>query len=292
MPHERCSEVFRNPCALTLSNEPLTGGVEDGPMQLWMSLPEFCIALHNPVYTEVRKQPALPWKSGIGMVSLTSVSPSQAALLSSEFGVFGLGIDGKWAVDHGAHRVRYVERRQGEYQKVLEYLKAIAPTEIKGRNIADLLQDPKSAFLTRKTLEGSMVEVPFLEQHRKYFEHISVLRYWEYSDFCYEQEWRVVNAKPYAFMGKYSLSVQKKIILSCLSNPNIRANFEGVMMFKEYFEDVKKEGGIALGAGDALTLFAPTHVITTIVLPDYEKQFHHDLDEISFPRELRCSVGR
>ena len=221
-----------------------------------------------------------------GMVSLTLVSPSQAAPLRGDFGEFGLGIDGNWAVDHGAHRVRYVERRRGEYQEVLESLKAIAPTEIKGRSIKDLLQDPKSAFLTRKTLEGGMVEVLFLEQHRKYFEYISALRYWEYSDFCHEQEWRVVNAKPYAFMGKYSLAVQKKIILSCLSNPNIKSNFEGVMRFEA------DEGGIALGAGDALTLFAPRHVITTVVLPDYEKQLHHDLDEILFPRELRCSVGR
>ena len=50
MPHERCSEVLRNPCALTLGDEPLAGAVEHGPMQLWMSLPEFCIPLHNPVH--------------------------------------------------------------------------------------------------------------------------------------------------------------------------------------------------------------------------------------------------
>jgi hypothetical protein len=40
MPDQSCSEVLRNPGALTLSDEPLTGGVEQGSMQLWMSLPD------------------------------------------------------------------------------------------------------------------------------------------------------------------------------------------------------------------------------------------------------------
>jgi hypothetical protein len=30
MPHKACGEVFRNPCALTLGDEPLTGG-KSGP---------------------------------------------------------------------------------------------------------------------------------------------------------------------------------------------------------------------------------------------------------------------
>ena len=30
MPDEGCSEVLRNPCALTLGDEPLAGGVEHG----------------------------------------------------------------------------------------------------------------------------------------------------------------------------------------------------------------------------------------------------------------------
>ena len=47
MPHEGCSEVLRDPCALTLGDEPLTGGVEHGAVQFWMSLPEFCVPLHN-----------------------------------------------------------------------------------------------------------------------------------------------------------------------------------------------------------------------------------------------------
>ncbi len=58
MPDQGCSEVFRNPCALTLRDEPLTSAVENGPVQLWMSLPEFCIPLHHPVDTEVGEQPA------------------------------------------------------------------------------------------------------------------------------------------------------------------------------------------------------------------------------------------
>ena len=51
MPHERCGEVFRNPCALTLGDEPLSGGVEHGAAELWMFSPELCVALHNPVDT-------------------------------------------------------------------------------------------------------------------------------------------------------------------------------------------------------------------------------------------------
>ena len=65
MPHERCCEVLRNPCALTLSDEPLTSAVEHGPMQLWMPLPQLCIPLHDLVHAEVREQSARRWQSSI-----------------------------------------------------------------------------------------------------------------------------------------------------------------------------------------------------------------------------------
>ena len=65
MPHESCSEVLRNPCALTLRDEPLTGRVEHGAVQFWMSLPEFCVPLHNLVHCEVWEQPTRRWKRGI-----------------------------------------------------------------------------------------------------------------------------------------------------------------------------------------------------------------------------------
>ena len=58
MAHERRSEVLRNPCALTLCDEPLAGGVEHGASEFWMSLPEFCIPLHDLVHGQTWKQPA------------------------------------------------------------------------------------------------------------------------------------------------------------------------------------------------------------------------------------------
>ena len=53
MPHEGCSEVLRNPCALTLSDEPLTSAVEDGAVQLRMEAAEVSIALHHLVDSEI-----------------------------------------------------------------------------------------------------------------------------------------------------------------------------------------------------------------------------------------------
>ena len=47
MPDQGGSEVLGDPCALTLGDEPLAGGVEHGPVQLWMYLPKFCIPLHH-----------------------------------------------------------------------------------------------------------------------------------------------------------------------------------------------------------------------------------------------------
>ena len=58
MAHERRSEVLRDTCALTLCDEPLAGGVEDGAMKLPVHGPEVGIALHDLVHAEVREQPA------------------------------------------------------------------------------------------------------------------------------------------------------------------------------------------------------------------------------------------
>ena len=58
MPDQTCGEVLRDARALTLRDEPLSSGVEHGPVQLWMSLPEFCIPLYNLAYGEVWEQPA------------------------------------------------------------------------------------------------------------------------------------------------------------------------------------------------------------------------------------------
>ena len=47
MPHQRCSEVLRNPCALALGDEPLAGGVEHGAAELWVEAAQVGIPLHH-----------------------------------------------------------------------------------------------------------------------------------------------------------------------------------------------------------------------------------------------------
>ena len=44
-----CGVVLGDACAFTLGDGPLAGGVEHGAVQLWVSQPEFFIALHNPI---------------------------------------------------------------------------------------------------------------------------------------------------------------------------------------------------------------------------------------------------
>ena len=65
MPDQCCCEVLRNPCALTLRDEPLAGAVEHGASELWVTSAQVCIPLHNPVHTEVGEQPARRWQSRI-----------------------------------------------------------------------------------------------------------------------------------------------------------------------------------------------------------------------------------
>ena len=65
MPHKAGGEVLRGAFALALGDEPLAGGVEDGPMQLWVTPSQVSIPLHNPVYCEVREQPIRCWQSFI-----------------------------------------------------------------------------------------------------------------------------------------------------------------------------------------------------------------------------------
>ena len=57
MPHKACGEVFRNPCALTLGDEPLTGAVEHGPVQLWVASAQVGVALDDAIHAEVWKEP-------------------------------------------------------------------------------------------------------------------------------------------------------------------------------------------------------------------------------------------
>ena len=47
MPDQSCCEVLRHPCALTLGNEPLASGVEDGPVQLTVEASQVGIPLHH-----------------------------------------------------------------------------------------------------------------------------------------------------------------------------------------------------------------------------------------------------
>ena len=45
MPHKGGGEVLRSACALTLSDEPLAGGVEYAALEVRVELPKFGIAL-------------------------------------------------------------------------------------------------------------------------------------------------------------------------------------------------------------------------------------------------------
>ena len=56
MPHEGCSEVLRNPCALTLGDEPLASGVEHGPVQLRVEAAQVGIPLHHFIDSEMWEQ--------------------------------------------------------------------------------------------------------------------------------------------------------------------------------------------------------------------------------------------
>ena len=57
VPHKACGEVLGDTSALTLGDEPLAGGVEDGAPELWMTSAQVGVALHNPVHTELWEQP-------------------------------------------------------------------------------------------------------------------------------------------------------------------------------------------------------------------------------------------
>ena len=65
MPNKTGGVVLRNPCALTLGDEPLAGGVEHGPLQLRMEATEVGIALHDTIHAEIREQPTRRWQSSI-----------------------------------------------------------------------------------------------------------------------------------------------------------------------------------------------------------------------------------
>jgi len=58
MPHEACGEVLGDACALTLGDEPLAGGVEHGATQFWVTPAQVGVALHDPVYRQLREEPA------------------------------------------------------------------------------------------------------------------------------------------------------------------------------------------------------------------------------------------
>ena len=58
MPDEACGEVLRDTCALTLGDEPLACGVEDGASELWMTSAQVGVAFDNPVHAELREEPS------------------------------------------------------------------------------------------------------------------------------------------------------------------------------------------------------------------------------------------
>ena len=52
MANEGGGEVLWDACALTLGDEPLAGGVEDGAMKLPVDRPEVGVTLYHPIDTE------------------------------------------------------------------------------------------------------------------------------------------------------------------------------------------------------------------------------------------------
>ena len=65
MPHKCCGVVLWNPCALALGDEPLTGRVEHGAMQLRVEAAQVGIPLHHFIDSEIWEQPARCWQRGI-----------------------------------------------------------------------------------------------------------------------------------------------------------------------------------------------------------------------------------
>ena len=55
MPYERCGEVLRGACALTLGDEPLSGGVEYAALEFRIELPKPGLALHHSVNCQIGK---------------------------------------------------------------------------------------------------------------------------------------------------------------------------------------------------------------------------------------------
>ena len=92
MPHEGCSEVLRDACALTLGDEPLASGVEHGPVQLRMEAAEVSVPLHNLVDSEVSpnvvgispKIPPVGLFSGESNISIGSHKTKMRKKLSSQ----------------------------------------------------------------------------------------------------------------------------------------------------------------------------------------------------------------
>ena len=65
VPDQGGSEVLRDPCALTLGDEPLTGRVEHRASELRMALSQVGISLHHFIDSEIWEQPASPRQSSI-----------------------------------------------------------------------------------------------------------------------------------------------------------------------------------------------------------------------------------
>ena len=65
MPNKCCGEVLRDPCTLTLGDEPLASGVEDGAVQLRMEVAQVGIPLHHFIDSEMWEQPASLWQRSI-----------------------------------------------------------------------------------------------------------------------------------------------------------------------------------------------------------------------------------
>jgi Putative abortive phage resistance protein AbiGi, antitoxin len=151
-----------------------------------------------------------------GMISFTEIEPSSAKTHTEKFGDFGIVISEKWAVQHCAQRVIYVES-EGPVTEAWRSLFAIGYNDVQSRityrNDGVWLMAYENKAVA-SSIVGSMLWA-------------NLLQIWEYMEPASEaqqREWRIVNPKPF-----YSLSESKSEAISHVSPPQNWAKFTNVI---------------------------------------------------------------
>ena len=72
--------MLRDPCALTLGDEPLASGVEHGAMQLRVEAAQVGIPLHHFIDSEMWEQPASRWQAAIQQLLKDTMQAAPPAL--------------------------------------------------------------------------------------------------------------------------------------------------------------------------------------------------------------------